>query len=347
MNKDLLVRPYGRFYYLAKYLASYGHEVYFMLLNYKNEPRQYSDFSNIKWTSISIYDRFGYSYYHEIKKIIESTKPDWILGFSDTYFGILANRLANKYQFSCLIDAYDNYESYIPWLKPLHLLWRKALTQATLVTTAGPALAELIGQYRSQKPTIVIPMAADPEFTRSLNKTKCRETLDFSPNIKLVGYCGGIHNNRGIKYLFKAFDIVKQQKPDIEFVVSGRLFPSIKIPDYVRWVGYLNEEQMPCLIRSLDLLVSVNLESAFGNYSYPVKIYEAIQSGTAVIATSTKSTQWILADQPNLLFQPASAISIAEKILEILSTEHTPIEDKHGWVTHARKLEQHMLKSLD
>ena len=37
-GKDLLTRPYGRFFYLPYWLAQRGHEVYILLLSYKKEP---------------------------------------------------------------------------------------------------------------------------------------------------------------------------------------------------------------------------------------------------------------------------------------------------------------------
>ncbi len=35
MGKDLMTRPYGRFYYLAKYLSESGHDVCMFLFSYK------------------------------------------------------------------------------------------------------------------------------------------------------------------------------------------------------------------------------------------------------------------------------------------------------------------------
>lgn len=48
--------------------------------------------------------------------------------------------MATSMVFASCIDAYDNYESYIPWLKLLHVLKRRALSRADLITAAGPNL---------------------------------------------------------------------------------------------------------------------------------------------------------------------------------------------------------------
>ena len=38
-NKDLILRPYGRFYYLPKILAERGHNVHVLLLDYKKNKK--------------------------------------------------------------------------------------------------------------------------------------------------------------------------------------------------------------------------------------------------------------------------------------------------------------------
>ena len=137
-GKDLIERPYGRFFYLPKILAEKGHDVHILLLSYKNEPRISKDKGGINWHSISLIRHGPLAYVRQAEKIIKQIRPDWIVGFSDIYYGILAQKLGTKYNIHSLIDAYDNFESYIPWLKPLHALWRKSLSRATLVTAARP-----------------------------------------------------------------------------------------------------------------------------------------------------------------------------------------------------------------
>jgi len=163
-GKDLIERPYGRFYYLPKILAEKGHEVHILLLSHKNEPKISHQKDEIHWASLSLLKHGPFAYSRNAEKITNQINPDWIVGFSDTYYGILAQRLGSKLHIPSLIDAYDNYESYIPWLKPLHYQWRSSLVKATLVTAAGPSLADLLGNSRPGKPTEIIPMAADPIF---------------------------------------------------------------------------------------------------------------------------------------------------------------------------------------
>jgi glycosyltransferase involved in cell wall biosynthesis len=347
MNRDLFERPYGRFYYLAKILAEQGHEVHLSLLNYKTESTHDPVLKDhIHWSFYNLGKLNFFGYYRYLDKLIKNIKPDWIAGLSDTYFGILAEYLAKKHKARSLIDAYDNYESYIPWLKPLHLLWRRSLARADLVTAAGPALAELMGKNRTDKPTTVIPMSADPEFKHTLDKTDCRKKLGLPVRKIIVGYCGSLSKNRGILQLFSAFDIVHQCNHEIEFILSGRLPRGIELPPYARWLGYIEDELLPCLTKSLDVLVAINLDSSFGNYSYPVKIYEAMQSRIPVVATSTPPTRWMLDDHEELLVPPGNHEQFAQKILSAISTQEIHYQNTGSWEQGVEKIEKYMLELL-
>ena len=167
-GRDLLTRPYGRFFYLPYHLAQQGHDVTLLLLGYHNEPPLHCHSHAMDWYLESlrplIYSGGPLAYLRRAQMLVQTIKPDWIIGFSDTWYGILAAHLGKKYGIKTLIDAYDNYESYIPWAKPLHWAWHSALKKATTLTAAGPQLAELMSQGRDGIPATVVPMAADPIF---------------------------------------------------------------------------------------------------------------------------------------------------------------------------------------
>ena len=314
MGRDLIARPYGRFFYIPMNLVKLGHEVHIILLCYKSSPTKTYYQHGIHWHSVSIYKYLGVSYFLLTYKLAKQIKPDWIIGFSDTYYGILATWLARLCKTKSLIDAYDNYESYLPKLKPLHWLWRHAIKSADTVTAAGPGLAQYMEQFRNNGRVEIMPMAADPDFNALLDKTECRSELGLPRDTKLVGYCGSISKNRGINTLLTAFTDLKKTNPGIKLVLSGRLDSSVTLPDFVIWLGYLPDDQLPKLIKSLDLVVAVNIPTKFGLHSYPVKIYEAIQSDTNVVATRTPATEWILQDHPELLFEPNDVDDLINKI---------------------------------
>jgi glycosyltransferase involved in cell wall biosynthesis len=313
MGRDLVSRPYGRFYYLPRLMAERGHDICSLLLAYRKEPPVDFQEGGVRWISEPLQPN-PFGYLSRLRILLEQVRPDWIIGLSDTYFGMLAQYFGRKYGIRSCIDAYDNYESYIPWLIPLHLCWRKALAGADLVTAAGPDLAAFLSRWRPDSPAIVVPMAADPIGFKPLDKTECRRLMGLPLDAQFVGYCGSLHKNRGVETLFAAIDILKETHPDVEFLVSGRKWKTVMIPASTRFLGYIDDEKMPLLLNCIDTLSVINRPTAFGRYSYPVKLYEAMNCQVPIVATRTPATEWILRGHPEFLVPPSDPLALSQKI---------------------------------
>jgi len=343
-GRDLLTRPYGRFFYLPHELSLKGHESYLLLLNYRNEPAEFMKSQGITWISENVVPFSPLQYYNRAYKLIESVKPDWIVGFSDTYFGILAEHLGRKFGINSAIDAYDNYESYLPWCTPLHFFWRRAVSQATAVTAAGPQLAELLQQSRPGRPVFIVPMAADvPDFI-SLDQEVCRRELNLPLENKMIGYCGSIYRNRGMKTLFDAHEILKDMGCDIDLVLTGRKEKGISLPSSARWFGYLSDDKIPVFLNSLDVATVINRVSRFGKYSYPVKLYEAMRCQIPVIATDTPSVNWILKGDDRFLARPDDPYDLAEKICKASGLGRVDYGEQTSWKQSCKAFENVLLQ---
>jgi glycosyltransferase involved in cell wall biosynthesis len=342
MGRDLFDRPYGRFFYLPKLLADRGCGVAVALLSYRRDPTIDCRRDGVHWISESVLPLGPVRYLATLRRHIEAERPDWIIGLSDTYYGILAWRLARKYGTRCVIDAYDNYESYIPWLRPLHRLWRRALAETDLVSAAGPHLAELMGRDRGRRPTIVVPMAADPIF-RALDREDCRRQLSLPQDRPLVGYCGALYAKRGVDVLFRAFEEIRARRPDALLVLSGRKDRRTHLPSDALWLGHVPDDRVPLVINSLNVLVVTNRATAFGNYSYPVKLYEAMRCGIPVIATRTQAAEWILRGNDLLLASPGDSTDVADKALAVLPLRNIEYDGQPDWELSCTAFENGLL----
>jgi glycosyltransferase involved in cell wall biosynthesis len=294
----------------------------------------------VHWSSISLVSGNPLRYLHHVHRLAGDLRPDWIGGLSDTWYGILAARLGQQLRTNSLIDAYDNYESYIPWLRPLHLAWRSAINNATLVTAAGPGLARLLEQYRDGKPTMTVPMAADPTGFEPMDRTGCRQQLGLPENRKLVGYCGSIFRNRGIELLFTAINRLKQTRNDLDLVLAGRKGPGITLPADAIWLEHVADDMMPAVFNSLDILAVINKASAFGKFSYPVKLYEAMSCQLPVVASRTPATRWILNDNEDLLVEPDDAGQLCDALQRLLGTARINYGHQPDWYENCEILEQ-------
>ncbi|PCI21441.1 MAG: hypothetical protein COB62_03650 [Piscirickettsiaceae bacterium] len=338
-NRDLIERPYGRFYNLPKCLSAMGHQVTLFLGSYKDEPPE-----DIKMEGMSVFSRrmfpniFGF--YLEVKELSQILKPDVIVCFSDTWFGIIGASIAKTLGASLVIDAYDNYEAYLPAAKPLHWLWRWSLNRADALTAAGPQLLEKLTESNDKALKAVIPMTADDLF-KPLKMVSCRERLNLPLNNKLVGYAGSANKSRGGDVFKEAIKILFAERNDVDLVVSGRLKISMELPlNRLHDLGYIQDDLMPIVLNSCDLLITVNKDSAFGQFSYPIKVYEALACKRQILATDTLPARWILKNNEHFLVPFNNARVMAFKIGELLDNPIDVEMLNYDWKDAAYKLER-------
>ncbi len=338
LSRDLWERPYGRFYYLTLGLAKKGHLVHLVLANFKKESQFSKQRDGFVWHSVNVQPN-PFHYYAYVKKLAEQEKPDWIIGYSDTYFGIMAVNIARHVNCQSLIDAYDNYESYMPWFKPLHWVWQRALRNASAITAAGPnLLTKLVKNRKLGNVTEkVIPMCADPLFCPK-DKIASREQFNLPQDKFIIGYSGSIFASRDIDIFFKALYEIRLLSPNVINVFSGRMPVNVEFPSNTYWLGYIEDESMPHLLSCFDVAISMNKDSEFGNFSYPVKIYEALACNTPVLASMTMSTKYVLRHYSIALFSPGNVSALVAKLQEVIREPYQIQSTAESWDQHSSEL---------
>jgi glycosyltransferase involved in cell wall biosynthesis len=339
MGKDLFSKPYGRFYNLAYLLSKLGHNVELILFSYKKNEISSKKVDRLKISSVSLLPN-PFKTIFRVSQQIRESKPDWVVGFSDTYYGIMAEYTARKINKKSWIDAYDNYESYIPFLKPLHWLWRNAIDRAALVTCAGPGLEELFTKYRKEGPVVVLPMTVNHNEFKELSREVCRQELGLPIDNKLIGYHGSISNSRDIDTLFAAIQKIQLTNPDVKLVMAGRIGKNIEIPKSVLYLGYIADNDIVKFINSMNILAVINKNTKFGNYSYPIKLYEAMACKIPVVVSKTKSTEWMMNRFPELLVEPEDFNALADKIDEVIHFNRIKYDELPTWDKITDKLAQ-------
>ncbi|MFB1490571.1 MULTISPECIES: glycosyltransferase family 4 protein [unclassified Thiocapsa] len=329
-GRDLFTNPYGRFFHLPKLLVEYGHEVHLLLLSYRRDPAESRQVDGLHMHTVSAQPWMLWPYLKEAHVLCADIEPDWVVGFSDTWYGILAMHLGSSHGCRALIDAYDNYESYIPWAKMLHWAWRRALARADAVTAAGPSLAEWM-QATSRRASVgVVPMAADPLFV-PMPQLDCRRRLGLPERGVLVGYSGSLHPSRGIGQLFEIYAALRREIPELGIVLSGRLARGVQLPEGVHWLGYRPDKDVPFIVNSVDLLFVLNKRSAFGNHSYPAKLYEAMACGVPVVASDVPGSAWVLRDHPEMLATVGDVEDFVTKAIPLLHRGRVAYAGVQGW----------------
>jgi len=337
MGRDLVERPYGRFFYLPANLQLMGHEVRMALFDHRHSTTWAGRRHGLEWTTFDPL-RHPVSVMRNLHALVQDFLPDWIIGFSDTYYGVLAVHLARRHGARSMVDAYDNYASYIEWCRPLHNAWFRAAAEADLVTVAGPSLAELFRKNGRTGPTKLLPMAVDPIGFHLRDRFRARAELGLPTLARYIGYFGSIARSRGISTLFDAWQRIREDMPEVRLLLGGRLDSNIQLPAGADYLGYLPDSIVPTAIACADVVAVVNKASAFGDYSYPIKLYEAMASGIPTVASATASTRWILRNHPQMLVEPENVDALATSLRQALTADFPALPSSPDWTSLGREL---------
>ena len=123
---------------------------------------------------------------------------------------------------------------------------------------------------------------------------------------RFVLYLGGFDWRKQVNELLLAYTFVGEADGDAfplviagrEPVYDNRLFPDLRayarrlnIDDYVRWIGFVDEEDKPALYRLADVFVFPSLYEGFG-----LMALEAMASGTPVVTSDAIVFEEVLED---------------------------------------------------
>jgi len=228
----------------------------------------------------------------------------------------------------------------IPLAIPDYARGVKARLYTSLVTAAARGSAHTITLSEASKADIIqhiglpaesitpIYLAADEAYHPRIGAERdegVRKKYDLPDQFVL--YLGGFDLRKNVNQLLLAYTYVGQAEGDnIPLVLAGRepawgtgVFPNLrayaeelKISDYVRWIGYIDEADKPSLYRLADVFAFPSLYEGFG-----LGVLEAMACGTPVVANEVSSIPEVVGDGAYLV-EPDNARAMAGAIIALL-----------------------------
>lgn len=355
-GKDVILDRFGRLYEVPHQLARLKHEVKAWCLDYhgdKDERSQHNvEFGTLTWSSFSVKAtrllRLP-AYFLTLKRELELFKPDIIIGASDIPHVWLAAYLAKKLSISCVIDLYDNFESFgqarIPGFKAL---LKYAIRHAHLVITVSQPLKEKIQQdYRPASSIHVMTNGINKNLFTKGDKCHARHTLNLPLEAKLIGTAGGLSRMKGVDTIYVAWPLLEQKYPNLHLVLAGPTEASLPIPysDRIHYLGMLSEQDVTKFFQALDVGIISLQDSDFGRYCFPQKAYEMSACGLPVIAANVGVMSSLLNQYSQLLYNTNNQAQFLAAIECQLQHSIVPNMPVLSWQELVSKIEP-LLKKL-
>jgi glycosyltransferase involved in cell wall biosynthesis len=332
-------------------LARLGHEVQGLCLSYRRKSvgafidGDGAAGARVSWHAVNLLNRLSPAlrkYPTRALALVRDFKPDIIWACSDAYHAIFGSWLAGRVRTRCVIDLYDDFETFaasrIPGVTPL---FRRAVKSADGVSVFSKRLADHVARSCERTgPTCVIENGIRKDLFHPQDRTECRRRLGLPENARIIGTAGALDRSRGIDALFEAFQTLSVKADGPHLALAGPRQRGLRIPRGPRVHDFeeLPHSEVPLLINALDLAVVCYRRSAQGEVSFPQKAYEIIACRVPVVAAAVGSMNELLAEYPQCLYQPENPNSLAQAIERLLEARTVVDLPTPSWADSARQL---------
>lgn len=202
-------------------------------------------------------------------------------------------------------------------------------TSKKLFTVTDFVKNEILDSYNiPNEKVLVTPCAVDPKFERKPENAAILDKYGISK--PYIFYVGNAHPHKNLERLLQAFELIHKQNSDLELVLGGnkyffyerleREWSQSPIFNKIKFIGYVDDVDLPSLYSMAEALVNPSLYEGFG-----IQLLEAFACGTKVACSSATSLPEI-GGNIAYYFNPKDINNMANTILACLAdTDHTRI----------------------
>jgi len=206
---------------------------------------------------------------------------------------------------------------------------RLVVRRSRVVIVICPQLEETVRDIDDSVPTVLIENApgAGPgagESARAGSTASVRDALGLSSDTPVVLYTGTFEAYQGLDLLFEAARMVAAERPDMRLVMVGgrpdqvtaarEQAARLGLASTIVFTGERPADEIPSYLEAADVLVSPRSQGT----NTPLKIYQYLRSGRAIVATRLLTHTQVLDDTVAFL-TPPNAQGFARGILAALT----------------------------
>ncbi len=186
---------------------------------------------------------------------------------------------------------------------------RFMIRRSRVVIVICPSLEETVKAIEPGAHTILIenaPGSADDDASPEA-AAAVRRSLQLAGGAPIVLYTGTFEAYQGLDLLFAAMAIVRSARPDARLVLAGGRADQVEnareqarsagIEEVTLFTGERPAAEIPAYLLASDLLVSPRSRGT----NTPLKIYQYLRSGKAIVATRLLTHTQVLSDDTAIL----------------------------------------------
>jgi glycosyltransferase involved in cell wall biosynthesis len=241
-------------------------------------------------------------------------------------------------------------------------------TAAKIICVSDVAKEMLVNLRNVPREKIaVLPNAADVHISVSKERIRnIRSHLGLEDNPTVV-FVGNFYRWHDTAIIVEAFKEVVHNVPDarLVFIGDGEMRPATEtrvsqlgIADYVRFTGRVKHRQIADYISACDVAVAAFPPMEIPFWGSPMKIFEYMAAGKAIVASRVSQISEIIRDGYNgVLVEPGQVKDLAKAIVMLLcdpvkrewlgQNARREAVERYSWEHYIRQLEQIYLEVIN
>ncbi len=213
----------------------------------------------------------------------------------------------------------------------------------------------------------VMPNGVDIElFGNPHDSRMIRSEYDLKDDF-VVGFVGGFQYWHGLERLLESFNMVKSNIPNSTLLLVGdgpvrvdieTMAKEMDLSNSVIITGLVPQQRVPELMSAMDLAVLPYPQLPKDLWFSPLKLYEYMAAGKAIVASDSGQISDVIEDGYNgILVNPGDAVDLANAIIHLLQdplkrvflgqNARRKAIANHSWDNYIGRLEQIYLSVLD
>lgn len=213
------------------------------------------------------------------------------------------------------------------YVKLIKLCEKSYYSKASRIITVTEGIKqEIIKKYRIPEEKIeVIGNGVNTDIFRPLNKRSNLKTKYGLDKNNVVAFAGILVEWQGLKYLIEAAPAILKEETETIFLIIGdgplkndliQKVKDLNIDKKFIFTGFVSYDEVPLYINASDVCVVPKIPLKSG-YS-PLKLYEYMACGKAVIASDVRGFEILNQVKAGVLVEPQNSQKLSEAILQVL-----------------------------
>ncbi|KKU14536.1 hypothetical protein A3A20_00330 [Candidatus Wolfebacteria bacterium RIFCSPLOWO2_01_FULL_45_19] len=328
-------------YKWVKFFAEKGHEIHWISFT----PNTQGEIPGVHFYKIDKPFPLGF---FALNKIVRSIKPNIFHAHYAGKNGLLA-ALANFHPF--ILTAWGSDVLLAGKSKLKKPFVKYALKKADLITCDAEHMKKAIIELGVEPEKIkIIYFGID---TKKFQPAKSYKLKAKSYEVISLRSLEPVYD---VETLVRAAPLVLRQIPEANFIIAGRgseeeklkkLASELGVLRNMEFIGFVKQNDLPCLLQSADIYVSTSLSDA----GIAASTAEAMACGLPVVITNTGENElWVKNGAGGFIVPVKTPKILAEKIIELLKNPQTrrqfgetnrkTIEEKNDYYTEMAKAER-------